>query len=161
MAHFALLDENNKVLNVIVVGNQNILDKDGNESEAVGKSWCEKFWFRRTGDVGFDWKQTSYNNNFRKQYAGLGFTYDATKDKFILPKPFTSWSLNSNDDWIAPITYPNVNEISSNPVSLSWDEDNQRWTAKDEGVWNNSTNSYDTEPQDFNWDASALAWVSA
>ena len=53
----SLLDENNMVIDVIVVGNENILDKDGNESEAIGKAWCEKFWHRKTGDVGFDWKQ--------------------------------------------------------------------------------------------------------
>ena len=54
------------------------------------------------------WKQTSYNNNFRKQYAGKGYVYDPVKDKFLTPQPYASWSLDSNDDWQAPITYPSI-----------------------------------------------------
>lgn len=79
MAHFAELDSNNKVLRVIVVANEDILDSNGNESEAVANTFLSSI-----GLAG-NWKQTSYNNNFRGRYAGIGFTYDATKDEFIEP----------------------------------------------------------------------------
>ena len=65
-----------------------------------GETWCVNFF------KGGTWKQTSYNHNFRKQYAGKGSTFDAAKNKFISPQPFASWSLDGNDDWQAPVTYP-------------------------------------------------------
>ena len=163
MAHFAELktkpdptgftsDTHQIVERVVVVGN----DCVPSDMHVDGETWCQNFF------KGGTWKQTSYNHNFRKQYAGIGYTYDAAKDKFISPQPFESWSLNANDDWEAPVPNPTVTTYDGDKrYTIGWDEDNQRWTAKDEGVWNDSTNSYDTEPQDFNWDASALAWVSA
>jgi hypothetical protein len=82
MAHFAELDENNIVLRVIVVANADCLDNDGNESEAVGVNFI-------TEHIGLKgvWKQTSFNNNFRGLYAGIGWLYDSTKDEFIEPVP--------------------------------------------------------------------------
>lgn len=82
MAHFAELDENNIVLRVIVVSNEMILDENGKESELVGISFCQSLFGGNT-----KWVQTSYNGNFRKNYAGIGFTYDLQKDAFIPPKP--------------------------------------------------------------------------
>jgi len=145
MAHFAELDNNNVVLRVVVVGN----DCVPSDEHVDGETWCINFF------KGGTWKQTSYNHNFRKQYAGIGYTYDAAKNKFISPQPFDSWALDANDDWQAPVTYPTITTYGSNdPLDvyiISWDEDNLRWTAKDnEDPVNN-----------FNWDASALAWVSA
>ena len=122
-----------------------------------GETWCVNFF------KGGNWKQTSYNANFRKQYCGKGYTYDSAKDKFLSPQPYTSWALDGNDDWQAPVTHPTITTYGD-PAQLydiQWDEAGQKWTAKDQGVWNESTQSFDTEPQDFNWDASALAWVSA
>jgi len=137
MAHFAELDSNNVVLRVVVVGN----DCVPSDEHIDGETWCIDFF------KGGTWKQTSYNNNFRKQYAGIGFTYDAAKNKFISPQPYASWSLDSNDDWQAPVTYP----TDTTDKIISWDETGQKWSAKDH-----------EEPQNsFNWDASALAWVSA
>ena len=137
MAHFAELDNNNVVLRVVVVGN----DCVPSDEHIDGETWCIDFF------KGGTWKQTSYNNNFRKQYAGIGFTYDAAKNKFISPQPYASWSLDSNDDWQAPVTYP----TDTTDKIISWDETGQKWSAKDH-----------EEPQNsFNWDASALAWVSA
>jgi len=145
MAHFAELDNNNVVLRVVVVGN----DCVPSDEHIDGETWCVNFF--KTPN----WKQTSYNNNFRKQYCGMGFTYDAAKNKFISPKPHASWALDSNDDWQAPVTYPTVTTYGSNdPLDrylISWDEDNLRWTAKD----------HEDPINNFNWDASALAWVSA
>ena len=153
MAHFAELksmtdptgftsDSHQVVQRVVVVGND-IAAGSGNlgdnDMHVDGETWCSNFF------KGGSWKQTSYNNNFRKQYAGINFTYDSAKDKFIAPQPYASWSLNDNDDWEAPVTYPT--DITDKQIS--WDEDNQRWTAKD--VENNL----------YNWDASGLTWVSA
>ena len=141
MAHFAELDNNNVVLRVVVVGN----DCVPSDEHVDGETWCINFF------KGGTWKQTSYNSNFRKQYAGIGYTYDAAKNKFISPQPYTSWALDANDDWQAPITYPTDIGTEESPKIISWDEENLRWTATDrEDPVNN-----------FNWDASALAWVSA
>ena len=142
MAHFASLDINNKVLQVVVISNEDV-DANGGDQSAQ----AETFVATIVPFVPFAgaWKQTSYNNNFRKQYAGIGFSYDATKDKFIEPQPYSSWSLDASDDWKAPVTYPTVTEISSNPISITWDEGNKKWT----GI-SDSTN--------YTWDASSLAW---
>lgn len=142
MAHFAELDGNNIVKRVVVVGND-VTTADGplgdNDMHVDGETWCINFF------KGGNWKQTSYNNNFRKQYCGKGYTFDSAKNKFIGPQPFDSWALDENDDWQAPVTYP----TDTTDKRISWDEAGQKWTAKD-----NEDNSY-------NWDASALAWVSA
>ena len=145
MAHFAELDNNNVVLRVVVVGN----DCVPSDEHVDGETWCINFF------KGGTWKQTSYNHNFRKQYAGIGFTYDPAKNKFISPKPHASWALDANDDWQAPVTYPTITTYGSNdPLDrymISWDEAGQKWTAKD----------HEDPQNNFNWDASALAWVSA
>jgi hypothetical protein len=78
MAHFAEIDENNIVLRVIVVGDEDCHDQDGNENEAIGAKFCHDL-------LGGRWIQTSYNNRIRGKYAGIGDTYDATKDEFIAP----------------------------------------------------------------------------
>tara|TARA_R110000765_G_scaffold188669_1_gene294032 strand:+ start:40 stop:468 length:429 start_codon:yes stop_codon:yes gene_type:complete len=142
MAHFAELDINNKVLRVVVACNQDIADNGGEQSEQAAehfKTVCPFF------SNGVKWVQTSYINNFRKQYAGIGYTFNSTKNKFIAPQPFTSWSLDFNDDWQAPVTYPTDTENKR----ISWDEENQKWIA------------LDLNGNSYNWDASALAWVSA
>jgi len=101
MAHFAELDENNVVINVVVINDNDCLDGDENESEVVGIAFCHSLW----GDDK-TWKQTSYNSNIRKHYAGIGFTYDASKDAFIAPQPFASWILDSDYNWITPVALP-------------------------------------------------------
>ena len=112
MAHFAELDENNVVLRVCVVDNSNV----PSDKHVDGETWCANFW-------GGTWKQTSYSGGFRKQFAGVGYTYDSTKDVFIIPKPVdkdgdtcNSWTLNSDNDWVPPITYP------SDDKEYYWDE---------------------------------------
>ena len=144
MAHFAELDSNNIVTRVVVVGND-VTTADGplgtNDMHVDGETWCVNFF--KTPN----WKQTSYNHNFRKQYAGKDYTFDSAKDKFISPQPYDSWALDGNDDWQAPVTHP----TDTTDKRINWDEDNQRWTATD-----------NSDPvNNFNWDASALAWVSA
>ncbi len=88
MAHFAQLNEENIVTQVIVVANQDTADQDGVENEAIGIAFC-------TNLLGGNWKQTSYNGNIRKNYAGIGYKYDADLDAFVPPQPFASWTLNT------------------------------------------------------------------
>tara|TARA_Y100000401_G_scaffold91180_1_gene76883 strand:- start:185 stop:646 length:462 start_codon:yes stop_codon:yes gene_type:complete len=153
MAHFAELkskkdptgftnDTHQIVQRVVVVAND--IEANGgilenNDMHVDGETWCANFF------KGGSWKQTSYNHNFRKQYAGIGMVYDSSKDKFLTQQPYASWSLDANDDWQAPVTYP----TDTTDKLISWDEDNQRWTAKD------------AEDNSYNWDASGLTWVSA
>jgi len=164
MAHFAELkskvdptgfttDTHQVVERVVVVGN----DCVPSDMHIDGETWCVNFF------KGGTWKQTSYNHNFRKQYCGQGYTYDAAKDKFISPQPHASWALDGNDDWQAPVTYPTVTEYGdpAKPYKIRWDEDNLQWIAEDqEGVYAED-GTETTPPNNFNWDASGLTWVSA
>jgi hypothetical protein len=114
MAHFAELDDTNVVIRVIVVANKDTADANGNEVESIGVAFCQKLF-------GGNWKQTSYNGNIRKNYAGIGYTYDAGRDAFISPQPYPSWVLDENADWEAPIPMPNDEKM------YSWDEATQSW----------------------------------
>lgn len=115
MAHFAKL-ENNKVVQVIVVSNQDILDENLKESEEKGIEFCSNL-------LGGTWKQTSYNAKIRKNYAGVGYTYDETLDAFIPPKPFASWILDTDKaQWKAPVDYPTEEgRFNWNEITLTWD----------------------------------------
>lgn len=117
MAHFAELDENNVVTRVIVVGNADTSDANGVEKEHIGAAFCERL-------LGGTWKQTSYNGNMRKRYAGIGFTYNEALDAFVPPKPFASWTLNNTTaDWQAPVAMPTDGKnYVWNESTLSWDE---------------------------------------
>jgi len=115
MAHFAQLNEENLVTQVIVVANQDTADQDGVENEAIGIEFC-------TNLLGGKWVQTSYNGNIRKNYAGIGYKYDATLDAFIPPQPFASWTLNEETaQWEAPIPYPEDGK------RYTWDEETISW----------------------------------
>ena len=120
MAHFAQLDENNVVTQVIVVANEDTADSNGVETESIGVAFCQKLLGAST-----NWKQTSYNGNIRTRYAGIGFSYDAGLDAFISPKPYDSWTLDSSTkDWKSPIgDAPALTdeEKADNKVYL-WDE---------------------------------------
>ena len=155
MAHFARLESKTDptgftsdthlvVVRVHVVGNDNPANGTtigDNDMHVDGEEFCKKFY------KGGIWKQTSYNHNFRKQYCGRGYVYDPVKDIFLQPQPYASWALDGNDDWQAPVTHP----TDTTDKMISWDEDNLRWTATDNS----------NPVSNFNWDASALAWVSA
>lgn len=117
MAHFAQLDSNNTVVQVIVVGNADCLDQNGNESEAVGIAFCQSLFGADT-----QWLQTSYNGKIRKNYAGIGSVYDAQRDAFIPPKSYASWVLNEETcQWVAPVPYPNDGGW------YEWDESSGTW----------------------------------
>jgi hypothetical protein len=169
MAHFAKLGINSKVIGVEVVADADCKNADNNEDESVGIQFLENIhgWPL--------WKQTSYNTSagkyyvddgngkkvlggdqskaLRKNYAGIGHTYDEDRDAFIPPKPYASWVLNETTcGWEAPVAFPTVEEYGD-PAKLyviSWDETNTRWTATDQ----------ETPTGNFRWDASAKAWVA-
>jgi hypothetical protein len=114
MAHYAQISDGT-VTNVIVVHNNELL-VDGIETESKGAEFCHNLF-------GGEWIQTSYNNRIRKQYAGVGYTYDSVKDQFVAPRPFASWELDSNNDWQAPTTMPNDGKMYRwNEASLAWVE---------------------------------------
>ena len=157
MAHFAKLGINSKVISVSVVNNDDCKNADGIEDESVGIQFLENLhgWPL--------WKQTSYNTTanthtlggtpFRKNYAGIGYTYDEDRDAFIPPKPHASWVLNETScTYDAPVAYPNVTEYGdpAKRYRIRWDETNTRWTAEDE----------ETPIGNFRWNDSTKAWVS-
>lgn len=116
MAHFAKI-ENGKVTDIIVIRNEDCENLDFPSSEPVGQQYIKS--------IGLDgyWIQTSYNGNFRKRYAGIGYSYDPNLDVFIEPKPYPSWILDSNNlFWTSPVPYPkNTNDL------YTWDEENKKW----------------------------------
>lgn len=115
MAHFAEIDQFGKVKRVIVVDNKDTADALGVEKEHIGAAFCEKLF----GGV---WKQTSYNGNFRKNYAGIGYDWDEARNAFVPPKPFASWVLDENTcQWKAPIPMPTDGKM------YSWNEGTQAW----------------------------------
>ena len=157
MAHFAKLGINSKVISVEVVADNDCKNADGVEDESVGIQFLENIhgWPL--------WKRTSYNTTgnthklggtpFRKNYAGVGHTYDEDRDAFIPPKPHASWVLNETTClWGAPVTYPTVQQYGdpTKNYNISWDEANTRWIATDQ----------ETPTGNFRWDASAKAWVA-
>jgi hypothetical protein len=115
MAHFAQLDNNYNVIKVLVVDNNDCKDAEGNESEAVGVGFCNNLF-------GGTWKQTSYNANFRKNYAGIGYKFDQGRDAFIPPKPFSKWVLNEETcQWESPVPRPNEPGYFWNDESGEWE----------------------------------------
>jgi hypothetical protein len=128
MAHFAQIDENNVVTQVIVVANSDTADASSVEKEHIGAAFCEKL-------LGGTWKQTSYNGSIRKNYAGLGYTYDSERDAFIPPKPFASWILNEESClWDAPVAMPEDAGTGEPPKRYSWDEATTSWVEVEQGA---------------------------
>ena len=116
MANFAEIGLNNKVLRVIVVANEELLDENGVEQESKGAEFCRTL-------LGGTWVQTSYNASFRKRYAGTNYTYNLEADVFIAPQPYASWTLNEDSClWEAPTAYPDDgSEYTWNESTTSWD----------------------------------------
>jgi len=125
MAHFAQLDENNIVTQVIVVNNEVILDENNQEQESIGIEFCKSLFGTDT-----NWKQTSYNGSFRGNYAGIGYTYDNALDAFYTPQPFNSWILDTGSfTWEAPVDYPTGDITGSYTGSYQWDESIVNWVT--------------------------------
>jgi hypothetical protein len=172
MAHFARVNSSNLVTRVDKVDNEYLLDENGVEQESLGITHQNSVY----GDISPDkWIQTSYNTYggkyfdgskafdpdlqeeifvpaqdqskaLRKNFAGIGMTYDEGRDAFIRPKPFDSWSLNETTcDWEAPVAIPPNSAIYGKEIS--WDEENQKWIGND----------YTTEV-DYEWNPTTLSW---
>lgn len=120
MAHFAELDSNNIVLRVVVISNYDVVDENENEVEQIGIDFCKQMF------GGDNWKQTSYNHNFRERYAMVGGYYDEQKNVFIDKKPFDSWVLNDQNVWEAPVPYPDDTDF---PDAYVWDESTTSWVS--------------------------------
>jgi hypothetical protein len=126
MAHFTQLDANNVVTQVIVVANSDTADANGVEKEYIGAAFCEKLF-------GGTWKQTSYNGSIRKNYAGVGYSYDSERDAFIPPKPYNSWVLNEDTClWEAPVAMPADAGTGEPPKRYTWDEATTSWVEIEE-----------------------------
>jgi hypothetical protein len=119
MAHFAKIGLNNIVTEILVVANRETMDAQGNEQESVGIEFLKTLTGHAT------WVQTSYNGNIRKNYAGVGYTYDSQRDAFIPPQPYPSWTLvEETCNWTAPVAYPTDGKI------YGWDETTTNWIEK-------------------------------
>jgi len=147
MAHFAEIDNNNKVIRVVVACNQDIENNGGEQSTQAAehfKTIC------KLSENGVRWVQTSYNKKFRKLYAGINCYYDDIKDKFIQNQPYPSWTLDSNDDWQPPVARPNTLNIENttdkvvepiiwNESTLTWNSSNkdnvQYYFDKNNNIW--------------------------
>jgi hypothetical protein len=127
MAHFAQLGPNNIVMNVIVVDNDILLDENGEEQEELGIAFCKSLLGEET-----KWKQTSYNSNFRGEYAGVGDYYSETHDKFYAEKPYPSWILNEDTlRWEPPVPLPNVD---LDMYYGAWNEEKLDWDLVEKSV---------------------------
>jgi hypothetical protein len=115
MAHFAKINENNKVIQVVVIDNKVLFDSEGVEQESLGAAFCEELF------NGGTWIQTSYNENFRGRYAGIGDTYDSSLDRFIPIQPYPSWNLTSEFLWEPPVSKPEDDK------NYDWDEETISW----------------------------------
>ena len=125
MAYYAQIDENSIVTQVISVSDSDTSDINGVESEEIGVAFCKKLLGVET-----NWKKTSYNNNIRFRYAGIGYSYNEELDAFIAPKPFASWVLNEETaDWVSPVgPAPALTEAESKVGSFyHWNEENGEW----------------------------------
>lgn len=147
MAHWAEIDENNIVTRVTVGNNE---DPNGDE----GYQWL-------IDNLGGRWIKTSYNHNIRKQFAGIGYYYDEKNDVFISPKPFNSWVLNENFDWIAPVSKPREDRFYFwNEENLSWDlppSPFPSWVLIDD-IWSPPI----PMPEDgktYGWSENSVSWV--
>jgi hypothetical protein len=117
MAHFAKI-ESNLVTQVIVINNDVMLNENNEEQEELGIAYIHNLY----NDNTTVWVQTSYNSNFRKNYAGIGHTYDKTRDAFYAPQPYPSWTLNETTcQWESPTPYPDDDK------HYIWDEDTLSW----------------------------------
>lgn len=132
MAHFALINEENIVQSVIVINNSILINPNtGLEDENLGIEFCKSLYGQDT-----KWVQTSYNSNFRKNYAGIGYLYNQDLDAFIPPKPYASWILDTETyQWSSPVPYPEDEKV------YDWDEENVRWSPRG-CIYDSSLNAF-------------------
>jgi hypothetical protein len=150
MAHFAELDSNNIVLRTVVACNQDIANNGGEQSTQAAKYFESVIPLSSNG---VKWVQTSYNSNFRKKFAGKGDYYDEQKDIFYYKdSPYSSWTLDSNFDWQAPIQKPSIttSPLNGENLIISWNESILKWIAFAYDNQNNKVN--------FEWNLNTQNW---
>jgi hypothetical protein len=183
MAHFARLNDDNIVTTVVVIADEDCLDSDGNESEAVGIAFCKKLW-----GVDTDWVQTSYTSSIRFRGAAKGIYFDEINDVFRGPQPYPSWTLNTSTwEWDAPVALPSdegFNTETGNIVNYTWDEVLTSWTNRTvvagpypSWAFNTSTSRWEppvalpsdagpddeddpTESVSYDWDEDSTSWAN-
>ena len=122
MAHYAFMDSDNIVVKVITgVDETETQDDNGTQVGGSSEAW-ESFYAAQPWHAGLTCKRTSYNNNIRKQYAGVGFTYNVEADVFVAPQPYPSWTLDSSHDWQPPVARPAEGMWFWNEETLAWVE---------------------------------------
>jgi len=169
MAHFAELkttidptgftSDSHQVVKRIIVVDNNISTASGplgeNDMHIDGEKWCENFF------KGGTWKQTSYNNNFRKKYASMGDVYDPVKDKFLSPQPYQSWTLDADDNWVSPISFPTIRN-GENPQEyfymIKWND--EKYQIDNTKGWE-ATKSNDTSETPAVYDWNGTAWIAS
>jgi len=159
MAHFAQLDENNVVIQVIVVSNNELMDGT-DESEAKGIAFCQSLYGADTR-----WVQTSYNNNFRKRYAGVGFTFDAALDAFVKPKPinYPSWVVDPvTIEWIPPVPRPTDDVYKWNEDLIAWlrvPAPYPSWVMQGDPLGWYPPVPRPNDGKYYDWDEPTLSWI--
>jgi hypothetical protein len=157
MAAFAELDSNNKVIRVLIADDNDVVTHGGDQSQSAAD------YFSTIAPLslsGVKWIQSSEDGSFRKKYAAINDTYDEAKDKFISPPPFPSYTLDSNDDWKPPVTYPTSDTYTESDdrvtiLKVFWDEINLRWLASGPDL---------SDPPvlyEYIWNADALTWIKS
>jgi hypothetical protein len=162
MAHFAEIKQKTDpsgftsktlwIVERVVVVDNSVVPSD---KHPAGEEWCKKFF------NGGEWKQCSYNNNFRGKFPGKSDVYDKEKDVFYKLQPYASWTLSEHNQWVAPVYQPEPHQYSytdsegvnrTSSLSLNWDEENQRWF----GI-------HQHNPEDpmitFHWDPNTSQWI--
>lgn len=150
MAHFAELDSNNIVIRTVVACNQDIANNGGEQSVQAAKHFESVVPLSSNG---VKWVQTSYNNNFRRKFAGKGDYYNEQNDVFYANvKPYASWTLNSNFDWVAPTSKPSIVKcpLNEDPLIISWDESILKWIGFGYDSQINKVN--------FSWNPNNQSW---
>jgi hypothetical protein len=159
MAHFAKLDENNVVTQVIVVSNNELMDGT-DESEARGIAFCQSLYGADTR-----WVQTSYNNNFRVRYAGIGYTFDDALDAFIKPKPANhpSWVVDPvTTEWVPPIARPTDTVYKWDEPTVSWvavPQPYPSWIMQGSPLYWSAPVPLPQNGKEYRWDESTLSWI--
>ena len=121
MAHYAFIDSNNIVVKVITGVDETVTQDDNGTPVGGSTEAWEQFYENQAWHNGLTCKRTSYNNNIRKQYAGIGYTYNSVADVFVEPQPYPSWTLDSNHDWQPPTPKPEGDYY--------WSEEDLEWVA--------------------------------
>ena len=157
MATFAELDLNNKVIRVLMADDNDVIANGGDQSQSAANHFATIVPYSLDG---VKWVQTSEENSFRKKFEAIGDTYDETKNKFISPQPFPSYTLDDNDDWKSSVTFPTIRTYTETDdritlLKITWDEINLRWKASGPDI------SVPPVLYEYIWNVDNLTWTKS